>query len=547
MSKAAKSNLDKVGYTIEEVTLSFIEKCRFYVVMLSKMAKVPCKQIPTAGVGFNKFGKLSLYYNPDFIKSLPLKEAQALLEHECCHVVYRHLSRFPFKQTTTSNIGVALKDYHDNKIVNWGCDIAINQYIPDLPSIKEGDKAIGQKSYDGSIIKAGDPMGLYPETFGFPKELHAEYYVAELRKKFPDPPKMKLVCNSCNGTGMKPKPDQKQDQGQQQSKDQQQGQQGQDQQQGQQQSQDQGQQGQDQGQQGDGQQGQDQGDGQEQGDAQSQPQHGQGKDPCPDCGGQGGHDLGSLDSHDLWGKVMEVDDKGNITSVDNIENHPDIDPEHECEQVVVKAIKETKEWGKIPAHVLAEVERITAKKRHNWKRELKVFINSVLTVAKRLTQKRVDRRIAALMLDYLAPGKKKARRPKIAYVRDTSGSMFSDEVQAEIANELEILAKSCDVFVFDADTSVKKQKDGKYYYRYKKAKDLRPYLGGGGTCFVDAFKRVAALNVDGVIYATDTYGSFPDAKSIGKYARSTIWLTFSQDKADIPFGRHVNINPNDYK
>jgi predicted metal-dependent peptidase len=455
-------NAKKTGFSFEDVCLSFIEKCRFYTVILSKVNKVPMKQIPTAAVGFNKHGKLTMYYNPEYIESLTLEKAQGLVEHECGHIVYRHLSRFPMKGTRTDDgngIKVNALEAHENKILNWGTDCAINQYIPVLP--------------DG---------GLYPETFDLPRDESADVYIEELRKKFPpqssQSPKgkgMQQKCKTCDGTGKDP----------------------------------------------------------------SSKGKGQDQDDCPDCDGTGKQDLQPLDSHDLWGKVVDVDENGNV-SISNVEDNPDIDPEYECENIVNKAIKECRDFGGVPAHIQKEIDRLKSVKRHDWKKSLNVFINSVLTITRRMSQKRVDRRLYSIV-DYLAPGKKKSRKPKVLYVRDTSGSMFSDKVQAEINAELEQLAKRCDVFVADCDTKVHQS------YKFKKAKDIKPYKGGGGTSFKDAFREAKKLGVDGVIYATDTYGDFPQEKEIGKYARSTIWLTFNQNKVQIPFGRHVNINPAEYK
>lgn len=508
------SNKNKTGFTFEEVCLSFIEKCRFYTVLLSKIPKRPLKVIPTAAVGFDKHGKLNMFYNPDFFKKLPLDEAQGLIEHECGHIVYRHLTRFKMKQTTiegnitAEKLKGAIKDMHENKIINWGTDAAINQYIKSLPTFKSDDPEVVQ-----GLVQDGQSMGIYPETYDLPRDLAAEFYVAELRKKFPTPempdmPKSKGQqkqdsqqgqCSSCDGTG---------------KKDKQQGQDGQD------------------------------GQGQDQQDQGQQEQNGQGQpqENCPDCNGTGqNQDQGNgLDSHDFWDKVVEVDEEGNIKSLSDVKDHPDIDPEYECEATVMRAVRECKDFGKLPAHIEKEIERLKAKERHNWKRELKIFINSVLSISKRRTQKKVDRRLATLV-EYIEPGKKKSRKPKVLYVRDTSGSMFNDKVQAEITAELEQLAKRCDVYVADADTKVHQ------HYRFKKASDLKPYKGGGGTCFIEAFSVAKKLGVDGIIYATDTYGSFPDAKSIGHFSKDTIWLTFNQEKVDIPYGKHVNINPNDYK
>lgn len=460
-------NANKTGYSFEDVCLTFIERARFYTVLLSKIAKVPLKEIPTAGVGFNKHGKLTMFYNPDFIKSLPLGEAQGLIEHECEHIVFRHLSRFPMKGTMGE--GINAKEAHDNKLINWGTDCSINQYISVLPTYKKGDPAIGQKDIMGRVIKEGDPVGFYPETFNFDRDEAADIYIAALRKMFPEPPKTQMKMSGKDKSG-----------------------------------------------------GSDDG------------QNNQGN-----SGNQGDQEIGSLDSHDLWGKTVDVDENGNVT-IGDVSDNPNIDPEYECETAVRKAIKECNDFGKLPSHIQKELERLKTVKRHDWKKTLNVFINSVLTMHRKMSQKRVNRRLFSVV-DYLAPGKKKSRKPKVLYVRDTSGSMFSDQVQAEIANELEQLAKRCEVFVADCDTKVHQT------YRFKRANDIKPYKGGGGTSFVDAFKEAKKLGVDGVIYATDTYGDFPQEKTIGKFARATIWLTFNQSKVSIPFGRHVNINPSDFK
>jgi predicted metal-dependent peptidase len=402
------------------------------------------------------------------------------------------------KLKSGASLSEVVKDAQENRILNLGTDCAINQYIPELPTHK-ADEPIVMAGH----AKAGEPMGVYPETFDLPREHNADFYIDEIRKKMQEQ-QQQNQCQTCQGTGKVEKQDQSQQ----------------------------------------GQGGQDGDDGNDEQQAQG---GGGGEDThedCPDCNGTGQQQgKGMLDDHSMWGQVVEVDGDGN-GELSPTEAH-DIDPEFECQNVVMKAIEECKDFGKLPAHIQREIERLTAKPRHNWKQTLRVFVNSVLTVKKKLSQKRVNKRF--MDYEYLLPGKKKSRKPKLAYVRDTSGSMFDDEVQAEIANELANIAKRADVFVLDADTKVQKQDDGKYHYKFKKPSDLRPYKGGGGTCFIDAFDKVKSLGVDGVIYATDTYGSFPSEKDIGKFAKSTIWLTFGQDEVSIPFGRHVNINPEDFE
>jgi predicted metal-dependent peptidase len=336
------------------------------------------------------------------------------------------------------------KDKHLNKMQNLACDMAINQYLPNLP--------------EGAV---------YPETFGLQKEMFAEWYFAKLKE-------------------------QQQQQQQQQSKGGKGGQTGTPSD--------------------DGEQG-------EKGDEQGQDD------------GMGGHD--TLDDHEMWGKA--IDEKGNIKDASECEA---CDVEHELDKIVRQAVKECegdKSIGELPAGVRREIEALAnPKKKHDWKKELKVFVNTVLTLSKRLSQKRANRRFLETV-DYILPGKKKDRRPKILLARDTSGSVCNDEIQTQFLNEMINISKFCDVLVCDCDAKVHQT------YTVKKVTDFKKYIGGGGTSFEPVFAEAKKLTVDGIIYLTDTEGSFPKKEEIGKFAQKTIWVTIDQDNVSVPFGKHVNI------
>ena len=261
-------------------------------------------------------------------------------------------------------------------------------------------------------------------------------------------------------------------------------------------------------------------------------QEGQDDQKCPKCGHTQPQDGQTLDSHDLWDKV--VDENGQIRDASEF----DIDAEYEVQSTVMRSIKECKDQGTLPAFVTREIEALKKIKRHNWKKELKVFVNTVLTSSKRLSQKRVNRRLHDA--EYILPGKKKSRNPKLLLVRDTSGSMYDDKTQADLLNEMIQISKSATVLVCDCDTKVHQT------YTVKNEKDFRAYKGGGGTSFEPAFEEAKKLKVDGIVYLTDTYGSFPDKKDIGKFASHTIWVTFDEKDVNLPFGKHVNI-PTDNK
>ena len=422
-------------FTIEEVCMSILAVNRFYATILSKMVKIETPQIPTAGVGFNKFGKLCMYYNKDFVLSLELKPSQGLIVHEVLHVFFRHLTRFILK-----DISPTLRDTY-----NIGMDMAINQYIPHLP---EG--------------------GAYPKDYNLPEDKNADFYIEELKKR-----KQENQCQKCGS----PMPQKQQDQDDENSQE-----------------------------------------------DQQQDQNGQ---TCPSCG----HDNSegkTLDSHELWDKV--IDENGQVKDAKEF----DIDPEYEVTTAVMKSIKECRDYGSLPAFVEREIENLKSVKRFNWKKQLKIFVNTVLTAKKRLSQKRVNRRFTEM--EYILPGKKKSRNPKLLLVRDTSGSMYDDAIQTELLNEMIQISKSASVLVCDCDTRVHQT------YEVRSDKDFKAYKGGGGTSFEPAFEVAKKLNVDGIVYLTDTYGSFPNKKDIGKFASKTIWVTFSQEKVSIPFGKHVNID-----
>jgi len=454
--------VSKYKYNITEICMTFLNGRRFYSVILAKMVKQACNKIKTAAVAFNSLGKVTLFYNEDYLLGLPLTKAQGILEHEVLHIFFRHLTRH-----------LRTKDDWLNWIYNVGEDVSINQHIKDLPDRKDMIDALMRINPKGDRKALEDDKNivgvLYPKTYDLVEGRDADYYIEELKKKFP----RKESCPTC-GQAME-----KQD-----SKDQ---------------------------------------DGQGQGQGKDQDKE-QGQDKCPTCGQT---KQTGIDSHDLWDKVIGKDGE-----VSDVKDH-DIDPEFEVQNVVLKAIKECKDFGGLPAFVQKEINKLKVIERHSWKHELKIFVNSVLCVSKRLSQKRVNRRFTTL--DYILPGKKKSRRPKLLLVRDTSGSMANDKLQQELTNEMLHISKFASVHVADCDTDIHQ------VYEIHKAKDFKAYIGGGGTSFVKAFEKAKELKVEGIIYLTDTQGEFPERNQVGKYAAKTIWVTFDQEKVTLPFGKHVNI------
>lgn len=345
-----------------------------------------------------------------------------------------------------------------------------SKYFDDLKNIA-ADMAINQ------LIKLPLPKGaIYPEQYNLPRDENAEWYFEEL-KKLP-----KKTCPKCGHSTPQPKNENK-DKGEGESEDQDESQ-GQDKKQG----------------------------------KGNKPQ----KD-CPQCKGNKG-------THDMWDKVADED--GNLQNIS--ESGLSIDQEYELETLVVKAIKDCKDFGNLPAFIQKEIRDILKGDTNLWKRKLKMFLNTVLTTSTVLSYKKSNRRFME-QVDYYMPGPKRERKARVLLARDTSGSVFDDEHQDEFLAEMAAISKRADVYVADCDTQVHQ------VYKIKSKKDFKDYKGGGGTAFEPIFELAKKLGVDGIVYLTDTEGSFPKVEDIGKFKSKTIWTTFGQDKVTIPFGKHVNI------
>lgn len=265
---------------------------------------------------------------------------------------------------------------------------------------------------------------------------------------------------------------------------------------------------------------------------------GKGKGQGDQSGGQGGKGDGGedeksdLDDHSLWGKVLDED--GNLVDAEDI----GVDTSTAVDVMIKEVIEQCKNKGSAPSYIQAVIDELSKVPTFDWKRELRLYVNTALSPKKRLSQKRVNRRF--MDFDYLLPGKKKSRQASVLVVRDTSGSMWAKEVQEALMAEVLSINSRATVQLVDCDTEVKGEP-----IRVRKLEDIKEFKGGGGTSFVEPFKVAKKLNVDLVIYMTDLYGDFPDKKEIGRYNYNTIWCVWKDNYDDShkpPFGKVVVVD-----
>ena len=96
----------------------------FFAYILLNLNLIETKSIPSCAVDY----KGNLYYNPEFIKSLTLKEVKGVLCHECLHLVFEHLMRGKGKVQTLWNL--ACDSVINAIILKNGLDLPKESIVP---------------------------------------------------------------------------------------------------------------------------------------------------------------------------------------------------------------------------------------------------------------------------------------------------------------------------------------------------------------------------------------------------------------------------------
>jgi len=142
--------------------------------------------LPTAGVMFNNDVKRwDLLINPKFFcKDMDDPKRKAILLHELYHITHKHPLRVPFLKLS----------HHKRQLMNVAMDMAINQFIKDLP-----EEGIHLKDFFDTDEKTGKQIPWRANET-------AEYYYEKLLERFDDPDDDENQsgqgqCQSCGGTG----------------------------------------------------------------------------------------------------------------------------------------------------------------------------------------------------------------------------------------------------------------------------------------------------------------------------------------------------------
>lgn len=474
-----------------------LQQCRRHYV---KPGSLLGKVVHTAGVNIGNGLQPNLYINTGFYNSgdydktnptgqtwgLTKEEKMDILEHEVLHLVNMHCIR-----TENRN------DY----VFGLACDLAINQYIPNLPKgwmCPTCDAFIRKQlvkcpSCGGDIDLSKDTFKpLYPDNFAIapgkninlPKERAAETYYDILMKELP---KETIAMGSSQAD--------KENQAAQQI----------------------------------GENGAGASDGDQEGDQNGQGNSQDGDDQ--DGQGSGGNQQKkdgskpqSLDSHGMWSAGS--DDKE--MSVEKLKD------------VVRKAqhkSSQERSQGYMPAWLKQLIEALLTHKTVKWKSEFRKFTGYKEFARIRSTRKRLNRRYKD------QPGTLIERKAHFVVVGDSSGSV-SNEEYAKFFKEVDMMLASKLVTITYVECDAAIQHIEKYRRRINFRDGIKRH-SSGGTDFRPPFEWVRGKlpyidkngkeyklreKVDGIIYLTDGCGSFPDSIPC-----PTIWVFVNESGMNYGF------------
>lgn len=201
---------------------------------------------------------------------------------------------------------------------------------------------------------------------------------------------------------------------------------------------------------------------------------------------------------------------------------------------IVRTAKDlcNKDYGNIPAGVLAQIDEVLKKRKAMvpWNQVLRNFVASATESNLDYTMKRESKRYGT------RPGVKKEDVLNLAVAIDTSGSISDEMLKIFLQEILWIHNCGAQIHIFEADADIA------FDYKFK-GKFTTDVHGRGGTDLEPVCKHCEG-KFDALIYFTDFYA--PPIPH--RYKIPTLWvLTTDMDKESYPvkWGRHVKIDVGD--
>jgi len=392
----------ETDYNLDRHLISFLQDAPFFAEMSRYIRKTPTTDLPTAGVAFDpEYDDVTLYWNPDFFRSLSDAEVRGVLLHEFYHLIFQHLTH---RRKTPAKMWNIATDLAINSIIVTGDSKAYalpeGGLVPGKFPAPPGERKLTKEEKDAM------PLAQLIESF--PHAMASEWYFTRLKEKADQVRQQMQDSCPVHGKGS--------------GSPQQGGSPGQD------------------GPQNDGEN--------SEGGTKADKKKNDGGDASGH--GDGGHDhsdtgqqctcgdgwLDSLDDHSGWDQIPEEMREAVAGRVSSI-----------VEKAVRKADGQANGWGNIPGHLREEIRK-SVSRVVDWRNVLRQFIGSLERGNSTTSMKRINRRYP-----YIHPGKKRGYTAKLLVAVDQSGSV-SDEMLSLFFGELASLTKRVSVTVLPFDYTV---------------------------------------------------------------------------------------------
>lgn len=470
---------------------------------VSALVRVRSPGMGTLAVGINRDGRLCLFYDPEFIKTLTLRKLTLICWHEVLHLALDHIPRY-------LNLLVGCSEASKSRLrvaMNYGADFATNELIR---SERGFDNTEDAKWLYG--CEADPRGGLLPDKFGFPRNLSFEEYMALLNQKM-EHTSQQIAEGLSLETYAIPMPSGDEN---------------------------------------------DPSDGQGQGQGGGEDQEGQGggggkgkgKDQTPSQGapapeeGTPEHILDQFFKGRTGGAHRFWEGETNHRTAEELQGLADR-IHQDAKQLLTKSVREhVKSRGTIPAGLKEVIEAFLQPPKIPWPKVLRSLCTRTQQSKPKRGLARPNRRLHGMGGILPFPGRTQDHKFTIAFAVDTSGSMSEDDLRLALVELLNIVRTEEDVTLWvmycDADLHLT--------YDVTSVDDVDfNVIGRGGTDFNPPFIKVRELMrtdqaPDILIYATDGYAPEPEPEN--RVPIPVVWLVTPTGKVPSPtYGIHIQMEP----
>jgi predicted metal-dependent peptidase len=163
---------------ISEFLVYLLRKRGFYGRLATSLSRVARPGLGALAVGVRK-GRISLFYDPEYVAAIDMGAAMYLIEHELLHLALDHVPRY---------VELLGRFAGDDRIkaefvMGIAADLAVNSLLRNSPhraaAIAFQRKWILDHLEPGEVLDASDGMHT-PQRYGLPDDLTFERYMAEL-------------------------------------------------------------------------------------------------------------------------------------------------------------------------------------------------------------------------------------------------------------------------------------------------------------------------------------------------------------------------------